>query len=199
MEEILFCLKKRIDDLLKTGRQIVVAIDGNCTAGKTTLASVLEKEYDCNVFHMDDFFLRPEQRTAQRYAQPGGNVDYERFREEVLVPLKAGNAFSYRPFSCRTFSLSNAVEVTPKALNIVEGTYCLHPYFGDVYDLTLFLSIDPQLQRERIYQRPAHLIERFFTDWIPMETGYFEAFQIPESADVRLQAKTDHLERVDNR
>ena len=199
MEEILFCLKKRIDDLLKTGRQIVVAIDGNCTAGKTTLASVLEKEYDCNVFHMDDFFLRPEQRTAQRYAEPGGNVDYERFREEVLVPLKKGTAFSYRPFSCKTFSLSNAVEVTPKALNIVEGTYCLHPYFGDVYDLTLFLSIDPQLQRERIYQRPAHLIERFFTDWIPMETGYFEAFQIPESADVRLQAKTDHLERVDNR
>ena len=199
MEEILFCLKKRIDDLLKTGRQIVVAIDGNCTAGKTTLASVLEKEYDCNVFHMDDFFLRPEQRTAQRYAQPGGNVDYERFREEVLVPLKKGAGFSYRPFSCKTFSLSNAVEVTPKALNIVEGTYCLHPYFGDVYDLTLFLSIDPQLQRERIYQRPAHLIERFFTDWIPMETGYFEAFQIPESADVRLQAKTDHLERVDNR
>ena len=199
MEEILFCLKNRIDDLLKTGRQIVVAIDGNCTAGKTTLASVLEKEYDCNVFHMDDFFLRPEQRTAQRYAEPGGNVDYERFREEVLVPLKKGTAFSYRPFSCKTFSLSNAVEVTPKALNIVEGTYCLHPYFGDVYDLTLFLSIDPQLQRERIYQRPAHLIERFFTDWIPMETGYFEAFQIPESADVRLQAKTDHLERVDNR
>ena len=199
MEEILFCLKKRIDDLLKTGRQIVVAIDGNCTAGKTTLASVLEKEYGCNVFHMDDFFLRPEQRTAQRYAEPGGNVDYERFREEVLVPLKKGTAFSYRPFSCKTFSLSNAVEVTPKALNIVEGTYCLHPYFGDVYDLTLFLSIDPQLQRERIYQRPAHLIERFFTDWIPMETGYFEAFQIPESADVRLQAKTDHLERVDNR
>ena len=199
MEEILFCLKNRIDDLLKTGRQIVVAIDGNCTAGKTTLASVLEKEYDCNVFHMDDFFLRPEQRTAQRYAEPGGNVDYERFREEVLVPLKKGTAFSYRPFSCKTFSLSNAVEVTPKALNIVEGTYCLHPYFGDVYDLTLFLSIDPQLQRERIYQRPTHLIERFFTDWIPMETGYFEAFQIPESADVRLQAKTDHLERVDNR
>ena len=56
MEEILSSLKIQIDDLLKTGRQIVIAIDGNCTAGKTTLAAVLEKEYDCNVFHMDDFF-----------------------------------------------------------------------------------------------------------------------------------------------
>ena len=138
MKEIISCLKNRIDDLMKTDKQIVVAIDGNCTAGKTTLAAVLKNEYDCNVFHMDDFFLRPQQRTAERYAEPGGNVDYERFQEEVLIPLKKGSAFSYRPFSCKTFSLSDAVEVTPKALNIVEGTYCLHPYFGDVYDLKLF-------------------------------------------------------------
>ena len=185
MEEILSGLKKRIDDLLKTGKQIIIAIDGNCTAGKTTLAAVLEKEYDCNVFHMDDFFLRPEQRTAQRYAQPGGNVDYERFREEVVLPLKAGKAFSYRPFSCKTFTLRDPVAVTPKMLNIVEGTYCLHPYFGDVYDLRLFLTVEPQLQRQRVYQRPQHVQERFFTDWIPMEKLYFDAFRIPECADMQ--------------
>ena len=186
MEEILSRLKIQIDDLLKTGRQIVIAIDGNCTAGKTTLAAVLEKEYDCNVFHMDDFFLRSEQRTAQRYAQPGGNVDYERFREEVLTPLKKGSAFSYRPFSCKTFSLGEAVEVVPKTLNIVEGTYCLHPYFGDVYDLKLFLSIGSELQRDRIYQRPQHVQGRFFTDWIPMEKLYFDFYQIPGQADLYL-------------
>ena len=186
MEEILSGLKKRIDDLLKTGKQIIIAIDGNCTAGKTTLAAVLEKEYDCNVFHMDDFFLRPEQRTADRYAQPGGNVDYERFREEVVLPLKAGKAFSYRPFSCKTFTLRDPVAVTPKMLNIVEGTYCLHPYFGDVYDLRLFLTVEPQLQRQRVYQRPQHVQGRFFTDWIPMEKLYFDFYQISEKADIRL-------------
>ena len=185
MEEMISCLKNHIDDLLKTSNQIVIAIDGNCTAGKTTLASVLAREYDCNVFHMDDFFLRPEQRTAQRYAQPGGNVDYERFQEEVLIPLKRGSAFSYRPFSCKTFSLSDAVEVTPKVLNIVEGTYCLHPYFGDVYDLRIFLSIDPEMQKKRIYRRPQHVQERFFTDWIPMEKIYFDFYQVFEQADFR--------------
>ena len=185
MEEIFSSLKKQMDDLLKTGKQIIIAIDGNCTAGKTTLAAVLEKEYDCNVFHMDDFFLRPEQRTAERYAQPGGNVDYERFREEVVLPLKAGKSFSYRPFSCKTFTLSDPVEVTPKKLNIVEGTYCLHPYFGDVYDLRLFLTVEPQLQRQRVYQRPQHVQERFFTDWIPMEKRYFDVFQIPECVNMQ--------------
>lgn len=186
MEKLVSGLKTRIDDLLSSGKQILIAIDGNCTAGKTTLTSVLEKEYDCNVFHMDDFFLRPEQRTVQRYAQPGGNVDYERFQSEVMVPLLKGSMFSYRPFSCKTFSLSDAVEVAPKRLNIVEGTYCLHPYFGDPYDLKLFLSVSPELQKQRIYQRPRHLQERFFTDWIPMEKLYFDTFSIPERSDIQI-------------
>ena len=29
-----------------------------------TLAARLQKDLDCRVFHMDDFFLRPQQRTA---------------------------------------------------------------------------------------------------------------------------------------
>ena len=186
MEEIISCLKKQIDTMLAAGKQIVIAIDGNCTAGKTTLASILEKEYDCNVFHMDDFFLRPQQRTAERYAQPGGNVDYERFQEEVVLPLKTGKPFSYRPFSCKSFALSDAVQITPKQLNIVEGTYCQHPYFGNVYDLKLFLSVAPELQRERVFQRPQHVQGRFFTDWIPMEKLYFEFYQISAKADIRL-------------
>ena len=90
-------IRKKIDELLTQKDMVIVAIDGKCTSGKTTLASQLAEVYDCNVFHMDDFFLRPEQRTPERFAEIGGNVDYERFREEVLLPLKSGKAFSCRP------------------------------------------------------------------------------------------------------
>lgn len=186
MKNYVSVLKSRIDKLLCVNERVIVAIDGNCTAGKTTLAAMLKKEYDCNVFHMDDFFLRPEQRTRERYAQPGGNVDYERFQEEVLIPLKRGTPFSYRPFACNTFTLSDAVTVTPKRLNIIEGTYSLHPYFGDVFDLRVFLSIDPELQAERIYQRPQRVHERFFNEWIPMEKMYIAFFHISERCDIRL-------------
>lgn len=184
MENILDSVKKQIDQLLHDRNHVVVAIDGNCTAGKTTLAAALDKVYDCNIFHMDDFFLRPEQRTAERYAEPGGNVDYERFREEVLIPLSQNGAFSYRPFSCSTFTLSDPVEVIPKKLTIVEGTYSLHPYFGEVYDYKVFLSVDPQLQRSRILCRPQWLHERFFAEWIPMEQRYFEHYRIAEKCDL---------------
>lgn len=186
MEDFIPVLKASLKNLLEHKQQVLVAIDGNCTAGKSTLASLLQAEFDCNVFHMDDFFLRPGQRTPERYAQPGGNVDYERFREEVLAPLQTGKPFSYRPFDCGSFTLSEPVTVEPRQLNIVEGTYSQHPYFGDVYDYRVFLSITPDQQRERILRRPLFLHRRFFEEWIPMEQMYFDHFRIPDQCDLQL-------------
>ena len=93
MERTIDAVKKQIDALLAEKDFVIVAIDGKCASGKTTLAAELAEIYDCNVFHMDDFFLRPEQRTQQRFAESGGNVDYERFREEVLFPLLSGSYY----------------------------------------------------------------------------------------------------------
>ena len=182
MEKTLETVKQQIDTLLAEKNFVIVAIDGKCTSGKTTLASKLAEIYDCNVFHMDDFFLRPEQRTPERFAEVGGNVDYERFHEEVLLPLKSGKAFSYRPFDCSTFTLAAPVAVTPKKLNIIEGTYSHHPYFGNPYDLKILLTVDEEIQRQRILERPAFLHKRFFEEWIPMENRYFDGFAIPSEA-----------------
>lgn len=177
-------LRVCIDGLLAQKERIFVAIDGSCTSGKTTLAAALAAEYDCNVFHMDDFFLQPHQRTPERFAQAGGNVDYERFRAEVLIPLQSGLPFSYRPFSCKTFALGAPVQVTPKRLNIIEGTYSLHPYFGECYDLRVLLTVSPEIQQQRILERPAQLHRRFFEEWIPMEQHYFGELHIAEKADL---------------
>ena len=57
-----------LERLMANGRAIV-AIEGGSASGKTTLASVLENKYKCTVFHMDDFFLRPEQRNKE-YESP---------------------------------------------------------------------------------------------------------------------------------
>ena len=95
-------LLQRIRALAATQPRVLVAIDGRCAAGKTTLAASLQAQLECNVFPIDDFFLRPEQRTSERLHQPGGNVDYERFLTEVLRPLHDGQAVTYRPYDCHT-------------------------------------------------------------------------------------------------
>ena len=170
----------QIRRLLAEKDTVLVAIDGNSTAGKTTLAEKLAEEFCCSVFHMDEFFLRPEQRTPQRLAEPGGNVDYERFRREVLLPLTQGKPVCYRPYDCRSQSLKTPVTVSRQRLSIIEGTYSCHPYFGDAYDLKIFLTVSPEVQRQRILRRPEHKHRMFFEVWIPMEQTYFSAFGIRE-------------------
>lgn len=159
--------------------QVTVAIDGMCGSGKSTLARILEAMYDCNVFHMDDFFLRPEQRTPKRLEEPGGNVDYERFKEEVLEHISDGGGFSYQIYDCSCQKLTKEVKVPYKRLNIIEGAYSLHPYFESPYDLRFFCKINEQEQRNRILKRNgAEMLERFKSTWIPMELRYFKAFEI---------------------
>jgi len=189
MKKIAAEIQRQTELLLKDKEQVLIAIDGSCTSGKSTLAAALTEMFDCNLFHMDDFFLRPEQRTHERLSQPGGNVDYERFREEVLLPLKAGKPFSYRPYDCSTGTLQDPVKVNPKRINIIEGSYSQHPYFEDPYDLKIFLQISPAVRLRRIMQRPAFLQKRFLEEWIPMEQQYFEVFSICERADLAVMPK----------
>ena len=163
----------------------VVAIEGGSASGKTTLTKMLCRVYDCNVFHMDDFFLRPEQRTPERLEEVGGNIDRERFIEEVLTPLEKNDTVCYRRFDCATQSLCDAVTVTPKRLTIVEGVYSTHPAFSRYYNLSLFLDIDSDFQKKRITNRNSPgLATRFFDEWIPMENKYFSATDIKDRSDL---------------
>ena len=173
----------RIDELLQAKGRVFAAIDGHCAAGKSTLASELRTAYSCNVFRMDDFFLRPFQRTPERLAEPGGNIDYERFYDEVLVPLQSGGGFSYRPYDCQTRGFASPVSIAPTALNVVEGVYSIHPLFASIYDVKVFMDISPEEQRGRLSMRSPGMFDKFMRQWIPMELNYFEAFGIRGACD----------------
>lgn len=172
-----------IDALLAREGRARVAIDGNCAAGKSTLGALLARVYAGNLYHMDDFFLPPERKTAARLAEPGGNVDRERFAQEVLANL--GTAFSYRPWSCRTGTLQAAVRVQPRAVEIVEGAYSVHPDLAGAYDVRVFLGIGARAQRERIVRRDGEaMLRRFIQEWIPLENLYFERLRVRQRCEL---------------
>jgi hypothetical protein len=114
---------------------------------------------------MDDFFLRPEQRTAKRLKMPGENVDYERFLEEVLLPYKAGAALSYRPFDCSTQQLQAPVHIVPGKLLIVEGAYSCHKSLYEHYDQILAAINDIGLiGNARAKEEAVELLGRYAPD-----------------------------------
>lgn len=174
----------RVERLLAEGRCAFVAIDGPCASGRTVFAASLHERFGGNVLHMDDFFLRPEQRTPERFAEPGGNVDRERFEAEVLKPLAAGKAVRYRPWDCHTGDFATSRSVEPAALTVVEGSYSMHPALRGYYDLTMCLIVDPSERLRRLEARNPRMLQRFIDEWIPLENRYFESTNTQGSADL---------------
>ena len=191
IEEAKQSILRKMHDLQKTHQRLLIAIDGRCGAGKTTLAESLRDSFDCNIIHMDHFFLRPEQRTAERMSEPGGNVDYERFLSDVLMPIKQNLAFSYSSYDCRRQVMSPLIEIDKKDINIIEGTYSCHPKFIEHYDLRVFLSIDRDEQMRRIRNRADEATAKIFENkWIPLEETYFKACHVKENCEIFFHCNT---------
>ncbi len=167
---------------------VVIAIDGRAASGKTTLAAGLEKELGASVIHMDDFFLPNMLRTAERFAEPGGNVHYERFLREVLPFLRETRPFDYRIFDCGTMAYNGTRTVGASRWRVVEGSYSCHPVFGEYADLRIFCDIAPEEQKTRILRRDGAEKEKLFAQkWIPLEEAYFNRFDIARKADIQVR------------
>lgn len=196
-------LLSRMEALLQSQRYVILGIDGRCGSGKTTLAASLALKYDAHVIHMDDYFLPFGLRTPKRLEEPGGNVHYERFIEELYLPLKSFRSFPapeassglepiarYRAFSCRDGSLSEPRPIFPHPLIIIEGSYCMRPEIRGLYDLKLFLDISRPLQLKRLAERPGTNMKDFEEKWIPLEERYFST-GIAQACDLRLTVCED--------
>jgi uridine kinase len=174
-----------LDELAQNNKPNIIAIDGRCASGKSTLASLLGEKYVCNIFHMDDFYLPFEMRTKERLDEPGGNIHYERFEEEVLKPLKKRQPIDYRPFQCSSGALGEPRRLEYRNLNIVEGAYCLNPKLPVEYDYKIFLTVDAEVQKERIRKRNGKAnAQNFYNKWIPLEEKYFSSFNIQDICDL---------------
>lgn len=183
--------KAEFEKLLKIkscGKRLIIGIDGKCAAGKTTLAGKLLSTYGYAVFHADDFFLRPEQRSKERLDSAGGNFDRERFEQEVLIPLSGNDSvIRYRKFSCKEMRLLPETAASVGNTVIIEGSYCLHPELQKYYDVKIFCDVDSDEQAKRIYKRNPDNAEMFFAKWIPLENKYFDTFDIKNCCDIILK------------
>ena len=186
MKSVTEAIRESILARCEDRERMLVAIDGRCASGKSTLAEELKKDLGCAVFHMDDFFLRPEQRTDKRLQIPGENVDHERFADEILCPLGDGaKRISFCAYDCSSQTLSDPNCVDVGRIVVIEGSYNCHPALWDAYDLRIFLTVSPEEQAERIRARDGE--ERllvFQNRWIPLEESYFSAYHIRERCDL---------------
>ena len=186
-----------ITALLSTaaGRPILIALDGRCGSGKTTLAAQLAERFPgSRTIHTDDYYLPPAQRVPGWEALPCANMDLKRLRAEVLNPARAGQAFSTRAYSCRQGAYLPPVSFPPAPLVLIEGSYSHHPTLASYYDLRLFVTCSKEEQARRLRAREEERYPAFAARWIPLEEGYFARYQIEENADLILDTEKGMIE-----
>lgn len=166
-------------------RPVLLALDGRCGSGKTTLAAQLAELFpDSAVFHTDDYYLPPARRISNWAETPCANMDLTRLRDELLLPAQAGAAVCYRAYSCREGAYLPEQPLAPAPLYIVEGSYSHHPLLAGCYDLKVFVTCSQAEQVRRLQAREGARYENFVRRWIPLEEGYFAQYRIEEQADL---------------
>ncbi|MDR1124083.1 MAG: uridine kinase [Elusimicrobiota bacterium] len=168
----------------KNQKPFLLAIDGRCAAGKTSLAAVLCKTSGAPVIHTDDFYL-PLNARGGAYT-PAAHMDIARLETEVLKPARAGGRINFRPYDCREDKTLAPVEIETQnaPLIIVEGCYGLHPRLAPYYNYKLFMTAEPAAQQRRVIKRGGPRAWPAFRDiWIPAEELYFSSYNIAARAD----------------
>ena len=165
-------------------KPLVLALDGRCGSGKTTLANALARQFPASVvLHTDDFYLPPAQCAHGWEQTPCANMDLARLRDEALRPAYAGQPVQYRAYSCREGAYQPAQELPTQPLVILEGSYSHHPLLTGYETLRVFVTCSKDEQVRRLQEREGERYANFAARWIPLEEGYFAKYQIAENAD----------------
>ena len=179
----------------KPTRPLVLALDGRCGSGKTTLANGLAAQLPgCTLLRTDDFYLPPAQRIPDWAHTPCANMDLSRLRDEALRPAYAGQPVAYRAYSCREGAYLPPAQLPAQPLVILEGSYSHHPALADCYDLRVFVTCSKAEQTRRLQAREGARYPAFAQRWIPLEEGYFAKYSIEESADLILDPEKGMIE-----
>ena len=178
---IIHCLEPL---LANAAAPVVLALDGRCGSGKTTMAAALAEQFpDSIVLHTDDFYLPPADRVPGWEQTPCANMDLARLRDEALRPAYEGQPVQYRAYSCREGAYLPARELAAQPLVILEGSYSHHPLLTGYETLRVFLTCTKEEQTRRLQAREGERYANFAARWVPLEEAYFAQYNVEVKAD----------------
>ena len=186
---IIHCLEPL---LANAAAPVVLALDGRCGSGKTTMAAALAEQFpDSIVLHTDDFYLPPADRVPGWEQTPCANMDLARLRDEVLAPARAGKPVLYRAYSCREGAYLPVQQLAAQPLVILEGSYSHHPLLAPYEAFRVFVTCSKAEQASRLQAREGDRYPDFAARWIPLEEAYFTQHNIEDAADFVMDTTTD--------
>ncbi len=181
-------------------RSVIVGIDGGAGAGKTTFAdwladSLRTTKTPVSVVHVDSFY-RPLGERCYKHATVS-DCDWERLRDQVIVPLRSGRKACYQPYDWLSDGLKDRVNIDAGSIAIIEGVTAIRGELSDYYDLHIWFKCPQEIREHRILER-GDMSEEEIQYWMTSENHYMVSHEPEKSAHLVIDS-TGVLETGDDR
>lgn len=170
------------------GPRTAVAVDGPDAAGKSTLADELARHLPgCVVRASVDGFHHPRAHRQRRGPLSAEGYyrdcfDYASLRHLLLEPFRSGAAqvvLSAHDLRTDSAVAAEPVDVEPRAVLVVDGVFLLRPELRHLWDISIYLHVDPDVTLARarlrdldLFGSESELDLRYRTRYLPGQELY---------------------------
>ena len=178
---------------------LLVAIDGLGGAGKSTLVQLLKQQlntldWGVVIVKHDDFYLPSNQRESQQTGVIGSDFDWERLRDQILVPIREGRHADYQRYDWEADVLAEWHTISASDVVIVEGVYTMRRELISLYDLKIWVECPRAIRLARGIARDGEKARAIWEqDWMPKEDYYVKTHLPHEEADFFLNGAIPYL------
>lgn len=160
---------------LKKDQMTVIAFDGKCASGKSSVAQLLADELGATVIPADDFMDAGNSEIG---------INSKRLIDEVLMKLQPEKPLSYSRYDCTTKKMETIKISKVGNLVILDGAFSANSAIRKYLNLIVYFGISEAEQLARLQKRSPDRFEDFQNRWIPRENRYLEKEQIVLLADI---------------
>ena len=115
-------------------------------------------------------------RSARGDTEVGGNFDWRRVRDQVLLPLSRDEIGRYQRYDWLKDELAEWHVVPTGGIAIIEGNFSTRRELLSFYDFTIWIEAPHEVRLQRGLLRGGEdTRERWLTEWMPEEDRYIEA------------------------